>query len=439
MELDRLVLDDPLSGMFRVHRSALGSAALLDLEWERIFEQVWLYVGHESEIEQPGDYRLRTVARRPVIFVRGGDGQVRVLLNVCRHRGAELCRVSEGSAVTFQCFYHAWTYSNQGELVGVPDEAGYGPAFDRRELALAAPPRVEQYRGFYFASFNPHVEPLVDYLAGAKDYIDMIVDQAELGLRVIAGSHRQSVQASWKLTMDNFIDPLHVPVLHQTYLAWVGKVGGTSKRPMGTARDLGNGHAVAESFATYGRPVARWYPVFGEGLKPAIDARRAELFARYGEERATRMCDNLRLLRIFPNLLLHDITGVTVRTITPLAADRTELLAWELAPREEEGELLHKRLQNFLAFLGPAGFGIPDDVEALESCQRTLAAKEIEWQDYSRAMECDPVGEAPDTCDLQHRGFWRRWLAYLQAAPNGDGANGRQGTTVAAASLAVGR
>jgi p-cumate 2,3-dioxygenase alpha subunit len=422
MDAASLVIDDRRRGVFRVNRTALRSPALLELEWERVFDQVWLYVGHESEIEQPGDYRRRTIARRPVLFVRGSDGQVRVLLNVCRHRGAVLCRTAEGNAQSFQCFYHAWTYDNRGALTGVPDEAGYGPGFDRGELAMAAPPRLDSYRGFYFISFNPAVEPLYDYLAGAREYIDLVVDQAELGMRVIAGTHKQVAQAQWKLVMDNFIDPLHVPVLHQTYLAYISKVGGTARRPNGTARALGNGHAVTESFASYGRPVARWYPLFGEAAKPEIEARRARLITRYGEERATRMADNLRLLRIFPNLLIQDVTGVTIRTVWPTAVDQTELVAWELAPREESGEQLHRRLQNFLAFLGPAGFGIPDDVEAVESCQSTLPATEIEWQDYSRAMADDAAGVAPDTCDLQHRAFWRQWLAHLRTAPPTNGA-----------------
>jgi p-cumate 2,3-dioxygenase subunit alpha len=435
MDTTSLVIDDPRRGVFRVHRSALRAPAILEQEWERLFDQVWLYVGHESEIEQPGDYRRRTIARRPVLFVRGSDSKVRVLLNVCRHRGAMLCRTAEGNAPSFQCFYHAWTYDNCGALIGVPDEAGYGPGFDRRELAMAAPPRLDSYRGFYFLSFNPAVEPLVDYLAGAREYIDLVVDQAEEGMRVIAGTHKQVAQAQWKLVMDNFIDPLHVPVLHQTYLAYISKVGGTSRRPNGTARALGNGHAVTESFAAYGRPVARWYPLFGEEAKPEIEARRARLIARYGEARATRMADNLRLLRIFPNLLIQDVTGVTIRTVWPTTADQTELVAWELAPREESGEQLHRRLQNFLAFLGPAGFGIPDDVEAVESCQSTLPATEIEWQDYSRAMADDAAGVAPDTCDLQHRAFWRQWLAYLGAASAIEGAPGG----VPRAAAAVGR
>ena len=109
------------------------------LEQRRVFEQCWLYTGHASEIPQPGDFRSRRVAGRPVILVRGSDGVIRVLLNTCTHRGAQVCRESCGNAKTFQCFYHAWTFNNQGELIGVPGEDAYSAAFDRQELGLASP------------------------------------------------------------------------------------------------------------------------------------------------------------------------------------------------------------------------------------------------------------------------------------------------------------
>ena len=88
---------------------------------------------------------------------------------------------------------HAWTFNNQGELIRVPDEAGYSKAFNRAEMGLKSPPRVDNYRGFIFVSFNPAVEDLVTYLAGAS-YIDLIVDQAEEGMRMISGSNRYFIK-----------------------------------------------------------------------------------------------------------------------------------------------------------------------------------------------------------------------------------------------------
>src|SRR5207302_6692213 len=109
MDLASLVMDRPREGLFRVHRSAMTSAEILALERERIFDRCWLYVGHESELAQPGDYRRRTVAGRPLFLVRGRDRRVRAFYNTCRHRGALVCRQDRGTAQQFQCFYHAWT------------------------------------------------------------------------------------------------------------------------------------------------------------------------------------------------------------------------------------------------------------------------------------------------------------------------------------------
>jgi len=164
------VMDNREEGVFRINRRTLTDPQILELEKERVFGRCWIYAGHESEIPNPDNFCARNVAGRPVILVRGSDQQVRVLLNTCRHRGALVCRERAGNTKTFQCPYHAWTYNNRGELVGVPGEDAYSPAFDRQQFALATPPRMESYRGFLFISFDPAIEPLVDYLAGATEY-----------------------------------------------------------------------------------------------------------------------------------------------------------------------------------------------------------------------------------------------------------------------------
>ena len=105
-----------------------------------------------------GDYLRRTVGGWPVMFVRGSDGEPRVFLNTCPHRGALVCRQDKGNANLFQCFYHAWTFNNKGDLVGTPEEDGYAEGFDPAERSLQPPPRVENYRGMIFLSYNPNVE-----------------------------------------------------------------------------------------------------------------------------------------------------------------------------------------------------------------------------------------------------------------------------------------
>ena len=87
MEIKDLITDDRERGIFRVHRSSMTSTDLFHRERELIFNRCWIYLGHESEVEKPGDYRRRTVAGRPLFFARGKDGEVRVFLNTCSHRG----------------------------------------------------------------------------------------------------------------------------------------------------------------------------------------------------------------------------------------------------------------------------------------------------------------------------------------------------------------
>ena len=423
MEIKDLIIDDRHRGVFRVHRSSMTSDELFQRERELIFNKCWIYLGHESEVEKPGDYRRRTVAGRPLFFARGRDGRIRVFLNTCPHRGALICRRDEGNAEVLQCFYHAWTFNTQGELIGVPGEDAYGPYFDRSELALKEPPRVESYRGFIFVSFNPFVEDLVTYLAGARDYLDLIVDQAEEGMRVVAGSNKYTMKANWKLLVENSLDGYHLIPTHQTYLDYISSLGTDdsgetmASRLPGRARALGNGHCVIETAARNGRPIAHWHPLYGEEAREPMARVRQRLADKYGEERAYRMADTSRNLIIFPNLVINDIMAITIRYFEPLAPDHMDVTAWHLAPREESDSMLATRLDSFLTFLGPGGFATPDDVEALESCQIGFKATENEWSDISRGM----LNPGPlSTDELQMRGFWRQWHARMQGFSHTD-------------------
>ena len=428
METKDLIIDDRDRGVFRVHRSSMTSTDLFQRERELIFNRCWIYLGHESEVEKPGDYRRRTVAGRPLFFARGRDGQVRVFLNTCPHRGALICRRDEGNAEVLQCFYHAWTFNTHGELIGVPGEDSYGPGWQRGELGLKEPPRVESYRGFIFVSFNPYVEDLVTYLAGAREYLDLIVDQAEEGMRVVAGSNKYTMKANWKLLVENSLDGYHLIPTHQTYLDYISSLGTDDSgetmatRPSGASIALGNGHCVVENLALNGRPIAHWHPLYGEEAREPMARVRQRLVEKYGEERTYRMADTSRNLIIYPNLVINDIMAITIRYFEPLAPDNMEVTAWHLVPREESDATLATRLDSFLTFLGPGGFATPDDVEALESCQIGFRATENEWSDISRGM----LSPSPKSSDeLQMRGFWRQWHANMQGLSHTNVQDGR--------------
>lgn len=408
---DAAIRIDAGKGRFSVSRATYTDAALHAAEMEEIFAKCWLFVGHDSELAKPNDFLTRTIAGRPVIFLRDKHGAVRCLLNVCPHRGAQLCRQKKGSAKLFSCIYHGWAFENTGKVISIAQAETYHAQFNAPGCNDMVPvPKFESYRGLWFLNFDAQACSLAGYLGNARDYIDIVMDQAVDGMQVVGEMQEYSARANWKMLAENSTDILHVETLHPTYLDLIRtNSAGTMLRGrvIGKSIDLGNGHAVVEREASYGRPIAKWIPLWGEAAKLEIDAIYARLVKRHGEERAKRMAYNARNLLIFPNLVINDIMSVTLRTFQPAATDYMEISVWAIAPAEEAGTpAMARRLTNFLEFLGPGGFATPDDIEALESCQRAFAAsREAPWNDLSKGL-----GREPDAADeLPQRVFWLAW------------------------------
>lgn len=128
-----------IEDLVRTEEGVVSSRIFIDpeiygLELEQIFAKSWLFVAHESEIPQAGDFVTRYMGEDPVIVWRGQDGKVRVFLNVCRHQGRKVCGEDLGRAAQFRCPYHGWTYSNCGELISVPFFEGYQGKLDKGGL-----------------------------------------------------------------------------------------------------------------------------------------------------------------------------------------------------------------------------------------------------------------------------------------------------------------
>lgn len=410
--LKAMVDDRPDQGYFRVDRRSLVAHEVFEAEQRAIFDSCWLYVGHESELPRNGDYLAREVAGRPLIFWRDTTGQIRVYLNACRHRGAMLCRVPEGNAKGLSCFYHAWTYSSTGELSALPDEAGYGPDFERSRFSLMTPPQVDTYRGFVFCCFDAQAGSLPAYLGNAREYIDLVADQSP-EMEIVSGMHEYSMDANWKLFVENSLDGYHLLPLHRTYFDYLKEAEGSflDPRKATKAEDLGSGHAVITVEGPWARPVARWTPALGEANRAYVEAQRTLLEVQFGPERARRIAQTDRNLLVFPNLVINDIMGVVVRTITPTSSGHTRISQWSLAGKGEPEDVRARRLDSYITFQGPGGLATPDDMEACESCQIGFeTAAESPWSDISRGIHKEATGEQFVASDeIQQRAFWRHW------------------------------
>jgi phenylpropionate dioxygenase-like ring-hydroxylating dioxygenase large terminal subunit len=412
-----MVVEDWDRLTFRVNREAYRSPEIFAREIEGAWLHSWLYLGHESELSAPGDYKVRTLAGRPLIFCRDGAGRLHAFLNSCPHRGTILCRDTEGSTKHFQCFYHAWTFRTDGEISSIPDADAYESTDEfRAAMRLREVPRLDIHEGFVFVSFDPDVPPLAEHLGAAADYLTMIEQQHVGGMTTLPGVQLYSVRGNWKLAVENAMDGYHFSPTHNTFVGYLRESGYAVTDEDQYAYNLGRGHGLLVLTGHGGRISMIWEPRFGEDERLRIEAHRAELAERLGERRAHYIADESHILYVWPNLLVFDIEGLSIRQLEPVSAGITDVRAWQLVPRHEQPAARALRMKTVVSFVGPGGLATPDDIEAYECVQRGIAATagaapEFDFSDMSRGMLDEVKGVQGRSIDEgAMRGFWRHWV-----------------------------
>jgi len=387
--------DAAIAGMVgagRVHSRIYTDQAIFDLEIERIFSSAWIYVGHASEVPNPGDYQMRSIGRTPVLLVRGADGEVRVLVNRCRHRGAQVCETESGNTRYFQFWYHGWTYDSSGALASVTGEEAYGARLNKKEMGLSPVPRVGSHRGFIFGSLASEGESLDAFLGTAAPIIDLMIDASPVSeIRADGGTHKTEYLGNWKLVgMDGY----HPHFVHASVMAAMRRnpdagIGATHREDpfVDTARtrtrDFGHGHAMLD-FREHRIHQYAMHCEFLKKIKGGADYIAAMQKA-HGGDRAPLLIalGGDPHLGIFPNLQL---INNQIRIITPLAPNLTQVTMTAVTLVGVSDEMNATRLRQHESFYGPAGAGSPDDAEIFERVQRGMAAEASYWPD-SRASQ----------------------------------------------------
>ena len=193
--------------------SRYSSSERFEREKAMIFKRKPLIVAQSSELEGNNAFLTRDFLDLPLLLVRNKDSEVSVFLNVCRHRGAKLERETKGCKRLFTCPYHAWSFSNDGALRGVPQEDQGFPDLSRAERGLRRLPALEAH-GFIWIIANPdaaEIPQIETWLSGLTPDLDWI----GLSDHRIAAIEEVDIKANWKLLMEGGMEAYHFRVAHK--------------------------------------------------------------------------------------------------------------------------------------------------------------------------------------------------------------------------------
>jgi phenylpropionate dioxygenase-like ring-hydroxylating dioxygenase large terminal subunit len=396
--------------------------AVYALELERIFQRAWLFVAHESEVPRRGAYVTREMGEQPVVVARGTDEQVRVFLNVCRHRGARVVRSDLGQAATFQCTYHGFTYTCNGALARVPfQDDAYAEGIDRATLGLHQA-RVATYRGLIFATWDPAAPPLDEFLGGVRWYLDIMVGRAEM--EIVGPPQKWVVPTSWKFPAENFVtDAYHTAYTHAS-IARVFLGGTPNFGQEGYHVAAGGGHGLGIGIQDDGP----WYP----------DELRAE-YERHLTADQLRFVDRIKNFHgsVFPNMSFlipnvieiggKRVTGTTLRLWQPLGPERIQVYSWYLVEKNAPDWWKELGRRTYVQTFGPSGMFEQDDTENWEGMTRNCAALlprgDTVTLNFHMGLGRQPLADFPGPGDVYAgkfseaaaRGFYRRWLDLMLA------------------------
>jgi phenylpropionate dioxygenase-like ring-hydroxylating dioxygenase large terminal subunit len=306
------------------------SQAQFEHEARTVLKRGWHCLGRQDEVPEPGDFFTTQLLNEPLLVVRGDDGAILVLANVCRHRGMPLVE-GRGTAKRFTCSYHAWMYGRDGGLLRAPRMENAG--FDAKNCRLPEH-KVQLWNGFIYVTLDPRT---LTFEHPALDA--MLAPYAPEEFRFVHAAE-EDWHTNWKCLVENFMEGYHLSVVHPKTLH--------DYTPSGLARKLVSGDGYTSYAANYPDNI----PARGDGspMLSHAERKRSSLFAKFPTQVASQAASLLVSLSIFP---IHAAL-VRVKWTMSVYKDnlddqtiRQRIALWEDVNREDREKL--ERMQVALA------------------------------------------------------------------------------------------
>lgn len=426
--VDRLVEDD------RVHRACYVDDGIFEREMEEIFHKAWIYVGHETQVPNPGDYYTTLIGKQPMIMARGKDGKVHVLYNRCPHRGAMICSDRHGNTGdAFTCSYHAWRFHMDGSIESIPVENGYnGTRFDTSnpDFQMKRAARVENYRGFVFTSLAEEGPDLKTFMGGALQAFDDMCDRAPEGeVEVVPTCFRIIQKSNWKIFLENQLDALHPSVTHQAAGRAAARVEAEIEKRTGESPPLSYHYISAfttpfekwDSLTTLGYPYGHCVLQGYMGLRPTDPDTleyEAVMHKHYGKERTEEILDvNIHHVLVYPCLSVQSPLQ-QLRAVRPISADRTLTEIWHFRLKGAPEPIYRRALDYYYLVNSPSTMINADDLHNFWKCHEGLRTQGGDWVSFHRNAGQDPVENGVTTSitgmsEAPMRNMFKAWKKYL--------------------------
>ncbi len=353
--------------------------AIFEKEQQSVLAKSWRFVCHESELQEPFDFRLVDVAGREIILLRDEQGQVRAYLNSCPHRGARIIREPAGKLNDgrMTCFYHLWSFGSDGKCLNISQPAAYREAgIERGNTGLSAV-RVDTIFGLVFVCLDNEQEPLRTFLG--EDLVkamDVPFGRAELE---VFHFHRVEFEANWKLFVETNNEGYH-ELLHL----------------------LNRTTAVAEQ--DYRR---RNWLMYGNGhasLEPARIGYQNLDYDDREEDTLPGMEPNGHVVvNLFPDMMLNcRSTVIRFDSLVPVSATRTILECRGLGLKGDSAEIRQKRTRHHNQVWGPMGVNLAEDLWAVQTQMKNMRSGNSLYSIVARQEE-GPMSDET----LRH--FYAEW------------------------------